>query len=104
MDKLTNEIEAMPIDKIYIRRKGGQYRPRHAGHRHTEERRHHTEQSVELPNGAKFTADLQYNVSKRDVVFRQLRSIPSQSQDSNRTNSPTGQGPWHNADGSIKRR
>ena len=27
------------------------------------------EQHIELPNGRKFTADLQYNADKRDVVF-----------------------------------
>ena len=69
IDRLTNEIEAMPVDKIYIKPKvanisldmqaigilknGGMIR----------------EQHVELPNGAKFTADLQYNAAKRDIVF-----------------------------------
>ena len=100
IDRLTNEIESMPIDNIYIRRKvanieldmqavgilknGGTIRA----------------QSVELPNGAKFVADLQYNVSKRDVVFvnsdlyRQLQG---------QQNSRPQQDQWHNADGTVKR-
>ncbi len=69
IDRLTNEIDAVPVDKIFIRPKvanidldmhaigilknGGMIR----------------EQNVELPNGAKFTADLQYNAAKRDIVF-----------------------------------
>ncbi len=100
IDRLTNEIESMPIDNIYIRRKvanieldiqavgilknGGTIRA----------------QSVELPNGAKFVADLQYYVSKRDVVFvnsdlyRQLQG---------QQNSRPQQDQWHNADGTVKR-
>ena len=100
IDRLTNEIESMPIDNIYIRRKvanieldmqavgilknGGTIRA----------------QSVELPNGAKFVTDLQYNVSKRDVVFvnsdlyRQLQG---------QQNSRPQQDQWHNADGTVKR-
>lgn len=100
IDRLTNEIESMPIDNIYIRRKvanieldmqavgilknGGTIRA----------------QSVELPNGAKFVADLQYNVSKRDVVFvnsdlyRQLQG---------QQNSRPQQDQWHNVDGTVKR-
>lgn len=100
IDRLTNEIESMPIDNIYIRRKvanieldmqavgilknGGTIRA----------------QSVELPNGAKFVAYLQYNVSKRDVVFvnsdlyRQLQG---------QQNSRPQQDQWHNADGTVKR-
>lgn len=102
IDKLTNEIEAIPVDKIYIKPKvanidldmkaigilknGGMIR----------------EQHVELPNGAKFTADLQYSASKRDIVFvnsdqyrrnqAQEKSEQQQMRDS-----------WHNPDGSIKR-
>ncbi|MCM1142878.1 MAG: DUF3945 domain-containing protein, partial [Muribaculum sp.] len=69
IDKLTNEIEAIPVKDAYVKPKvanidldmkavgilknGGLIR----------------EQHVELPNGAKFTADLQYSASKRDIVF-----------------------------------
>ena len=105
IDRLTNEIEAMPVDKIYIKPKvanisldmqaigilknGGTIRA----------------QSVELPNGAKFVADLQYNVSKRDVVFvnsdlyRQLQEQSGKQQQQQQ--SPEER--WHNADGTVKR-
>lgn len=69
LDRKTNEIEHMPVSKIYIKPKvanieltmqeigilknGGVLR----------------ERAVELPNGSKFIADLQYNVEKRDVAF-----------------------------------
>lgn len=108
IDRLTNEIESMPIDNIYIRRKvanieldmqavgilknGGTIRA----------------QSVELPNGAKFVADLQYNVSKRDVVFvnsdlyRQLQEQSGKPQQQQQTQQ-TPEERWHNADGTVKR-
>ncbi len=69
IDRLTNEIVSIPVDNVYIKNKvanieltgqeiailksGGTIR----------------EKQVELPNGRKFTADLQYNADKRDVVF-----------------------------------
>ncbi len=108
IDRLTNEIESMPIDNIYIRRKvanieldmqavgilknGGTIRA----------------QSVELPNGAKFVADLQYNVSKRDVVFvnsdlyRQLQEQNGKPQQQQQTQQKPEER-WHNADGTVKR-
>lgn len=108
IDRLTNEIESMPIDNIYIRRKvanieldmqavgilknGGTIRA----------------QSIELPNGAKFVADLQYNVSKRDVVFvnsdlyRQLQEQSGKPQQQHQTQQKPEER-WHNADGTVKR-
>lgn len=101
IDKLTNEIEAMPVDKIYIRNKvanidldmkavgilknGGTIR----------------EQHIELPNGSKFTADLQYSASKRDIVFvnsEQYRHNQAQEKDGQKQTQDT----WHTADGSLK--
>ncbi len=98
----------MPIDNIYIRRKvanieldmqavgilknGGTIRA----------------QSVELPNGAKFVADLQYSVSKRDVVFvnsdlyRQLQEQNGKPQHQQQTQQKPEER-WHNADGTVKR-
>lgn len=102
IDRLTNEIEAIPVDKIYIKPKvanidldmkaigilknGGLIR----------------EQHVELPNGAKFTADLQYSASKRDIVFVNSDLYKQgQSQDTNTQQQVRDS--WHNLDGSIKR-
>lgn len=102
IDRLTNEIEAITVDKIYIKPKvanidldmkaigilknGGLIR----------------EQHVELPNGAKFTADLQYSASKRDIVFVNSDLYKQgQSQDTNTQQQVRDS--WHNPDGSIKR-
>lgn len=101
IDRLTNEIESIPVEKIYIKPKianveldmkqigilkeGGVVR----------------EQHIELPNGRKFTADLQYNADKRDVTFvnseqyRQRRE-QSQEQSGQQMNS------WLDKDGNIK--
>ena len=101
-DRLTNEIEAMPVDKIYIKPKvanisldmqaigilknGGMIR----------------EQHVELPNGAKFTADLQYNAAKRDIVFVNS-DVYRQKQEQNSSQQQQVRDSWHNPDGSVKR-
>lgn len=102
IDKLTNEIEAIPVDKIYIKPKvanidldmraigilknGGLIR----------------EQHVELPNGAKFTADLQYSASKRDIVFVNSDKYRQEQTQENK-NQEQVKDTWHTADGSIKR-
>ena len=102
IDKLTNEIEAVPVDKIYIKPKvanidldmkaigilknGGLIR----------------EQHVELPNGAKFTADLQYSASKRDIVFVNSDQY-RQNQTQEKSEQQQVRDSWHNADGTIKR-
>ena len=102
IDRLTNEIEAVPVDKIYIKSKvanidldmqaigilknGGMIR----------------EQHVELPNGAKFTADLQYNAAKRDIVFVNS-DVYRQKQEQNSSQQQQVRDPWHNPDGSVKR-
>lgn len=102
IDRLTNEIESMPVDKIYIKPKvanisldmqaigilknGGMIR----------------EQHVELPNGAKFTADLQYNASKRDISFVNADQY-RQKQEQNSSQQQQVRDSWHNPDGSVKR-
>ncbi len=108
IDRLTNEIECIPVDKIFIKQKvanialtmqqigilksGGLIKAQH----------------VELPNGQKFTADLQYNASKRDIAF--VNSIlyrqenEQQAQQGEKQSGQTSQKEnWHNADSSIKR-
>lgn len=101
IDRLTNEIESVPVDKIYIKPKianlelnmkqigllkdGGVVR----------------EQQIELPNGRKFTADLQYSADKRDVVFvnsEQYRQKREQTQEQNGQQFNS----WLDKDGNIK--
>lgn len=108
IDRLTNEIECVPVDKIFIKQKvaninltmqqigilktGGLIK----------------EQHVELPNGQKFTADLQYNASKRDIAF--VNSIlyrqenEQKQQEGEKSAQSQGQKDnWHDADGTPKK-
>ncbi len=103
IDRLTNEIDAVPVDKIFIRPKvanidldmhaigilknGGMIR----------------EQNVELPNGAKFTADLQYNAAKRDIVFVNSDVYRQKQGQEHSSTQQQERDPWHNADGTVKR-
>ena len=111
IDRLTNEIESIPVDKIFIKQKvaninltmqqigilksGGLIK----------------EQHVELPNGQKFTADLQYNASKRDIAFvnsTQYRQQNEQEAQQSRQQGEQQSGQslkdnWHDANGNPKR-
>ncbi len=111
IDRLTNEIESIPVDKIFIKQKvaninltmqqigilksGGLIK----------------EQHVELPNGQKFTADLQYNASKRDIAFvnsAQYRQQNEQEAQQTRQQGEQQSGQslkdnWHDANGNPKR-
>lgn len=111
IDRLTNEIESIPVDKIFIKQKvaninltmqqigilksGGLIK----------------EQHVELPNGQKFTADLQYNASKRDIAFvnsAQYRQQNEQEAQQSRQQGEQQSGQslkdnWHDANGNPKR-
>ena len=114
IDRLTNEIESVPIDKIFIKQKvaninltmqqigilksGGLIK----------------EQHVELPNGQKFTADPQYNASKRDIAFVNSAQYRQQNeQEAQRAQQSQQQGGqqsgqslkdnWHDANGNPKR-
>lgn len=114
IDRLTNEIESIPVDKIFIKQKvaninltmqqigilknGGLIK----------------EQHVELPNGQKFTADLQYNASKRDIAFVNSAQYRQQNeQEAQRAQQSRQQGGqqsgqslkdnWHDANGNPKR-
>jgi hypothetical protein len=112
IDRLTNEIECVPVDKIYIKKNvaninltmqqigilksGGLIK----------------EQHVELPNGQKFTADLQYNASKRDIAFvnsalyrqeNEQEAKQSQQQGEKQSGHTSLKDNWHDADGKPKR-
>ena len=75
VDRLTNEIEAMPVDKIFIKNHIGKTELsmkeigilKDGGVVHGKE--------IELNNGRKFTSDLQYNADKRDVEFVRTQSL-----------------------------
>lgn len=111
IDRITNEIESVPVDKVYIRNKvanvelsmhdigilknGGLIK----------------EQHIELPNGRKFTADLQYNAERRDVEFvnsqnYRQQQVNSQFHGVQQGNSGTqnqNTGNWLDSEGNPKR-
>ena len=99
IDRLTNDIEAVPIDKIFIKNQIGNTKLsmqeigilKDGGVVHAKE--------IELSNGRKFTSDLQYNADKRDVEFVRTQSLkqeqPGQSQQQRNS--------WVDADGNPKR-
>lgn len=105
IDKLTNEIDSIPVDKVYIKPKvanidldmkavgilknGGTLRA----------------QNIELADGKKFTADLQYSASKRDLMFvnyDQYRQKQGQEKSQGGDTIQQVRDSWHNADGSVK--
>lgn len=69
LDKITNEIESIPVDKVYIKNKVANIdlTMKQIGYLKTGGLI--KEQHIELPNGRKFTADLQYNAGKREIAF-----------------------------------
>ena len=98
VDRLTNEIEAMPVDKIFIKNHIGKTELsmkeigvlKDGGVVHGKE--------IELNNGRKFTSDLQYNADKRDVEFVRTQSLKQeQSEETQQRNT------WVDSDGNPKR-
>lgn len=111
IDRLTNEIESVPVDKVYIKNKianidlsmrdigilksGGILK----------------EQHIELQNGRKFTADLQYSADRRDVEFvnsQNYRQSQTNAQSANQSAGHFSQhqqnaGNWLDGEGNPKR-
>lgn len=69
VDKLTNEIESIPVKDAFIKPKVANIDLSMDDINHLKTGALIPKQYVELPNGQKFYADLQYNASKRDVAF-----------------------------------
>ncbi len=69
VDKLTNEIECVPVKEAYIRPKVANIELSIDDINYLKTGALIPKQYVELPNGHKFHADLQYNASKRDIAF-----------------------------------
>lgn len=101
IDRLTNEIESIPVDKIYIKnhigktelsmkeigilKDGGVVRGK----------------EIELNNGRKFTSDLQYNADKRDVEFVRTQSLKQEQPGDNTQKQQRNT--WVDAEGNPKR-
>lgn len=102
IDRLTNEVESIPLDKVYIKQKVANIDLTMSQVNFLKSGGIIREQFVELPNGRQFTADLQYNASKRDVEFVNSDLYRNrQGQENGQSQDPALQ--WHNPDGSIKR-
>lgn len=110
IDRLTNEIECIPVDKIFIKNKVANIELSMRDIGILKSGGLIKEQHVELPNGQKFTADLQYNASKRDIAFvnsifyRQENEQQAKQQGDEKQSQHQGQKDnWHDADGNPKR-
>lgn len=102
IDRLTNEIESVPLDKVYIKQKVANIDLTMSQVSFLKSGGLIKEQFIQLPNGRQFTADLQYNASKREVEFVNSDLYRNrQGQTNGQAQDPALQ--WHNPDGSIKR-
>ena len=102
IDRLTNEIDSTPLDKVYVKQKVANINLTMSQVNFLKTGGIIKEQFVSLPNGRQFTADLQYNASKREVEFVNSDLYRNrQGQATGQEQDPTLQ--WHNADGSIKK-
>lgn len=101
IDRLTNEIESIPVDKIYIKNHIGKTELsmqeigilKNGGVVHGKE--------IELNNGRKFTSDLQYNADKRDVEFVRTQSLKQEQSGDNTQKQQRNT--WVDAEGNPKR-
>lgn len=101
IDRLTNEIESIPVDKIYIKNHIGKTELsmqeigilKSGGVVHGKE--------IELNNGRKFTSDLQYNADKRDVEFVRTQSLKQEQSGDNAQKQQRNT--WVDAEGNPKR-
>lgn len=100
IDRLTNEIESIPVDKVFIKnhigktelsmkeigilKDGGVVRGK----------------EIELNNGRKFTSDLQYNADKRDVEFVRTQSLKQEQSGDTKQQQRNS---WVDAEGNPKR-
>lgn len=101
IDRLTNEVESVPVDKVYIKnhigktelsmkeigilKDGGVVRGK----------------EIELNNGRKFTSDLQYNADKRDVEFVRTQSLKQEQPGDNTQKEQRNT--WVDQDGNPRR-
>lgn len=92
IDRLTNDIVAMPVDKIYIKNKIGKTELSMKEIGILKDGGIVNAKEIELNNGRKFTSDLQYNADKRDVEFVSTKTLIQQQGTS-----------WVDANGNPKR-
>lgn len=98
VDKLTNEIECVPVKDAFIKQKVANIDLSIDDINYLKTGALIPNQYIELPNGQKFYADLQYNASKRDVSFvnsNLYKELNEQLQSREER--------WHDDDGNPKR-
>lgn len=100
IDRLTNDIVAMPVDKIYIKNKIGKTELSMKEIGILKDGGVIKGKEIELNNGRKFTSDLQYNADKRDVEFVRTQSL---KQEQSGEKQQQQRHSWVDADGNPKR-
>lgn len=100
IDRLTNDIVAMPVDKIYIKNKIGKTELSMKEIGILKDGGVIKGKEIELNNGRKFTSDLQYNADKRDVEFVRTQSLKQEQSGEKQAQQRNS---WVDADGNPKR-
>lgn len=100
IDRLTNDIEAMPVDKIFIKNQIGKTALSMKEIGILKDGGVVRGKEIELNNGRKFTSDLQYNADKRDVEFVRTQSL---KQEQSGEKQQYQRNSWVDADGNPKR-
>lgn len=101
IDRLTNEIESIPVDKIYIKNHIGKTELSMKEIGILKEGGVVRGKEIELNNGRKFTSDLQYNADKRDVEFVRTQSLKQEQSGDNTQKEQRNT--WIDAEGNPKR-
>ena len=101
IDRLTNEIESIPVDKIYIKNHIGKTELSMKEIGILKEGGVVRGKEIELNNGRKFTSDLQYNADKRDVEFVRTHSLKQEQPGDNTQKEQRNT--WVDADGNPRR-
>lgn len=101
IDRLTNEIESIPVDKIYIKNHIGKTELSMKEIGILKEGGVVRGKEIELNNGRKFTSDLQYNADKRDVEFVRTQSLKQEQPGDNTQKEQRNT--WVDAEGNPRR-
>lgn len=102
IDRLTNEIESIPVDKVFIRDKIGKTDLSMAEIGMLKNGKVVANKEIELNNGRKFTANLQYNAERREVEFLQAVSW-KKTQTQEQSPDQKQRGNWVDENGNIRK-
>lgn len=98
VDKLTNEIESVPVKEAFIKQKVANIDLSIDDINYLKTGAVIPHLYIELPNGQKFYADLQYNASKRDIAFVNSGLYKEENEQ-----LQSRQERWHDENGNVKR-